>query len=30
LAANDGATAGLGYERLITRWRKVSAFEQAS
>jgi hypothetical protein len=30
LAANDGATAGVGYERLITRWRKVAAFEQAS
>ena len=30
LAANDGSTAGAGYERLITRWRKVSAFEQAS
>jgi hypothetical protein len=30
LAANDGATAGVGYERLTTRWRKVAAFEQAS
>ena len=30
LAANDGATAGLGYERLIARSRKVSAIEQAS
>jgi len=29
LAAGDGALAGQGYERLVTRWRKVSAFEQA-
>ena len=30
LAVGDGALAGRGYERLITRWRKVSAFESAS
>jgi hypothetical protein len=29
LAAGDGALAGQGYERLVTRWRKVAAFEQA-
>ena len=29
LAAGDGALAGQGYERLVTRWRRVSAFEQA-
>lgn len=29
LAAGDGALAGQGYERLVTRWRAVSAFEQA-
>ena len=30
LAVGDGALAGRGYERLITRWRKVAAFESAS
>jgi hypothetical protein len=30
LAVGDGALAGRGYERLVTRWRKVSAFEGAS
>jgi hypothetical protein len=30
LAAGDGAKAGVGYERLISRWRKVSAFEAAT
>ena len=29
LAAGDGALAGQRYERLVTRWRKVAAFEQA-
>lgn len=29
LAAGDGIMAGEGYERLVTRWRKVSALEQA-
>ncbi len=29
LAAGDGAVAGRGYERLVTRWRRVAAFEQA-
>lgn len=29
LTAGDGALAGQGYERLVTRWRKVAAFEQA-
>jgi len=29
LAAGDGALAGSGYERLITRWRRVASFEQA-
>ena len=30
LIAGDGAMAGEGYERLVTRWRSVSAIEQAS
>lgn len=30
LASGDGSQAGLGYERLISRWRKVAALEQAS
>ena len=30
LSSGDGAKAGLGYERLISRWRKVSALEQAT
>jgi hypothetical protein len=29
LAAGDGTLAGQGYERLVTRWRRVAAFEQA-
>lgn len=29
LAAGDGQLAGKGYERLISRWRRVAAFEQA-
>jgi hypothetical protein len=29
LAVGDGAAAGQGYERLVSRWRKVSAIEQA-
>jgi len=29
LAAGDGALAGQGYEPLVTRWRRVAAFEQA-
>ena len=29
LAAADGAVAGQGYERLVTRWRSVQAFESA-
>ena len=29
LASADGNKAGQGYERLISRWRKVAAFEQA-
>jgi hypothetical protein len=30
LAAGDGVLAGQGYERLVTRWRKVSTLEQAT
>ena len=30
LSSGDGAKAGLGYERLISRWRKVAALEQAT
>jgi hypothetical protein len=30
LASGDGALAGKGYERLVTRWRRVAAFESAS
>lgn len=30
LAAGDGVMAGEGYERLVTRWRRVSALEQAT
>jgi hypothetical protein len=30
LAVGDGALAGRGYERLVTRWRKVAAFEASS
>ena len=29
LASADGNKAGQGYERLVSRWRKVAAFEQA-
>jgi hypothetical protein len=29
LAAGDGALAEKGYERLVTRWRRVASFEQA-
>ena len=29
LAAGDGAVAGQGYERLVTRWRAVQAYESA-
>ena len=29
LAAGDGVLAGQGYERLVTRWRRVASFEQA-
>ena len=29
LAAGDGSLAGQGYERLVTRWRRVASFEQA-
>ena len=30
LTVGDGALAGQGYERLVTRWRRVAAFEQAT
>ena len=30
LAAGDGEKAGEGYERLVSRWRKVAAMEQAN
>ena len=29
LASGDGVQAGQGYERLVSRWRRVAAFEQA-
>ena len=29
LAAGDGQMAGVGYERLVSRWRRVAAYEQA-
>jgi hypothetical protein len=29
LAAGDGLIAGQGYERLVSRWRRVAALEQA-
>ena len=29
LAAGDGSLAGKGYERLVSRWRKVAAYESA-
>ena len=30
LAASDGMMAGVGYQRLMSRWRLVQAYEQAS
>ncbi len=30
LASGDGALAGRGYERLVSRWRKVASFESAT
>ena len=30
LAASDGMMAGIGYQRLMSRWRLVQAYEQAS
>jgi hypothetical protein len=30
LASADGMAAGIGYQRLMSRWRLVQAFEQAS
>lgn len=30
LAAGDGQMAGVGYQRLMNRWRQVAAFEQAT
>lgn len=30
LASSDASAAGRGYERLVSRWRKVAAFEQAT
>jgi len=30
LSTGDGAAAGVGYERLVSRWRKVAAMEQSS
>jgi len=30
LSSGDGAMAGQGYERLVSRWRKVAALEQAT
>lgn len=29
LSSGDGVVAGQGYERLMSRWRKVAAYEQA-
>jgi len=29
LAKGDGVRAGSGYERLVSRWRRVASFEQA-
>lgn len=29
LSTGDGVQAGRGYERLVTRWRRVAAYEQA-
>jgi hypothetical protein len=30
LASGDGSLAGRGYERLVSRWRKVAALESAT
>ena len=30
LSQGDGTRAGTGYERLISRWRRVAAYEQAT
>ena len=30
LASGDGALAGRGYERLVSRWRRVSVLETAT
>jgi hypothetical protein len=30
LASGDGALASRGYERLVSRWRKVAAMESAT
>ena len=30
LKSGDGAMAGRGYERLMSRWRNVAAFQQAT
>jgi hypothetical protein len=30
LATADGMVAGVGYQRLMSRWRLVQAYEQAS
>jgi hypothetical protein len=30
LSSGDGALAGEGYSRLVTRWRAVAAYEQAT
>jgi hypothetical protein len=30
LAASDGMMAGVGYQRLMSRWRLIQAYEQAS
>ncbi len=30
LAASDGMAAGVGYQRLMSRWRLVQSYEQAS
>jgi hypothetical protein len=30
LAAGDGQIAGIGYERLVSRWRSVQAYESAT
>ena len=30
LIAGDGVAAGRGYERLVSRWRRIAAFEYAT